>query len=179
MKKLIWTAIIYCSTILIINLSFWLLVGIEFSPVDTLYDDGMVLKIEPFSYAMVFAHGNYKYDKIRYNCTDSNKTCINLTDHYHFMTLDGEKYKTKDFVNSLKADGYDHVWGSWCNSGNFDYMIKYENGTEIEWYDWVSRNEFPGVTTPVFLGFTVVQLPGGHIIEMIEEMTYQVRYAIT
>lgn len=56
MKKLIWTAIIYCSTILIINLSFWLLVGIEFSPVDTLYDDGMVLKIEPFSYAMVFAH---------------------------------------------------------------------------------------------------------------------------
>jgi len=178
-EKLIRILKIYGGIILIINLSFWLLVGIKFSPVETLYDDGLVLKIKPFNYAMVFAHGNYKWNLTISNCTNSNETYFNRTDHYHFMTLDGESYKTKDFVEALKAEGYNHVWGSWCNSGNEEYMIKYENGTEIEWYDWVSRNEYPGMTTPVFLGFAVVRIPGDYIMERTNEIIDQVRYAIT
>jgi len=67
----------------------------------------------------------------------------------HMTKYKGRNYRTIDLLGKYKND---NVWVSMCHTGDSDYMIKYCNGTGIEWYDWVDRNEKPGRTIPIFVG---------------------------
>ena len=149
MKKLIKYISIYVVLIVIINLSFWGLVGMKFSPVEDVYDNGFVIKIKPLNYAMVFSHGWYKKD-----CSANLTSC----DHYHTIRLNNDSIATKDLLDDLYSEGYTKVWGSWCNTGNYPYMFKYDNGTEIEWYDWVSISGKKGTTIPIFTGVNFIRI---------------------
>jgi hypothetical protein len=74
------------------------------------------------------------------------------------MRLGGTQYSTLDYVEDLRDEGYGHVCGSWCETGNHLYVVRHANGTEVPWQDWVSRNERPGMTIPVFLGAGFVRI---------------------
>ncbi len=150
MKTIFKILLIYLALVVIGNISFWFLVGLEFEPIGNLYEKGLIIKIKPLGYAMVFAHGSYG----NYSDIFRDDGIIQA----HAMFYNGEVYITKDFLDRLKEEGYDKIWGSWCYTGNHEYMIKYSNGTEVEWYDWVSRNEKKGRTIPVFTGFNLIRL---------------------
>ena len=93
--------------------------------------DDIVVKIPIIHSAFAFVHGGYDYDE-------------DLKANTHFTIYKHQKIPTIDFVEALKFEGYDYVWGTWCGSGDHDYIIMYDDGEQIMWPDWVSRNEKPG-----------------------------------
>lgn len=147
----------YFIAVALINILFWSMVGLRFEPTEEVYRKGIVIRIEPLDYAMVFAHGWYQYsciDKDVRVVNGSNITvCLNWAD-YHVTYLNYNLTPTIDILDTLHSEGYDKVWLSQCHTGDNPYMIKYYNGSDdILWYDWVSRKETEGRTIPIFTGF--------------------------
>ena len=119
-----------------------------------IYREGRIIKFKPLGYAMVFAHGNY--GKYLYE---------NTTYHCHATSLGGHNYCTKYLLDELWLEGYDKVWLSQCHTGDSKYMYwesedwwGLETTYREEWYDWVSRNEDPGKTWPIFIGVGMVRV---------------------
>lgn len=150
MQKSIKYLLVYTISIVIINILFYGIVGMRFDAIDEIYYNGIIVKINPIGYAMVFAHGDY------------HKTCVDMHctkyDHYHATYSRDGSVPTKDLLDRLYKEGYTQVWGSWCNTGNYPYMFKYGNGTEVKWYDWVSISGKNGTTIPIFTGVSFIRV---------------------
>ncbi len=166
MKRIMMYSIGAFLFIIMCNLCFWALVGLHFGLVEDLYRDGFVVKLKPLGRAYVFAHGSYDYgwvwnesgNEAGIPLVRGKGTCWLDAPVYHKTILGGCTYSTLDYVQELKDEGYDHVWGSWCEAGNHPYVVRYANGTEVPWPDYVSRNERPGRTIPVFWGAGFVRI---------------------
>ena len=111
-----------------------------------LFSDGVIIKVKPLKYAMMFAHGSYGY-------------YLNNTIIAHTTTINSHRVYTQLLLDNLHEEGYETVWLSQCHTGDHEFMI-YDTTTNkgIRWYPWVSRNTKPGITVPIFVGFEVVRL---------------------
>lgn len=147
-RKLAITSLGLFIFILSINLGFWLLVGMKFEPVDEIYQQGFIIEAKPYAWA--FVHGRYVtvYDNV------NNTMIYRGTNHY--TTYHNKSMPTIGFLDQLYEQGYTHVWGTWCMAGDSPYVYEYYyNKTysrKYPWPDWVSRNEKPGLTLPIFYG---------------------------
>jgi hypothetical protein len=160
-------ALVFFLFVLVVNVGFWVLVGLSFGPVEDLYRSGLVVKLKPFGRAYVFAHGSYDYGyevpepvpnwSIDLGPRTWGQSNLN-SPVYHSMDLGDSEYSTLSYVNELREEGYTYVWGSWCRAGDHEFIMRYRNGTEVPWPDWVSRNERPGTTIPVFWGLGFVRI---------------------
>jgi len=122
-----------------------------------LFDKPMIVRLKPLNYVVVLAHGSW--DTFRgYNNTY-------LQCHVTFYG-DDTYYCTKELLDQLYVEGYSRVWLGQCHTGDREYMYYNSKdyageiivGQPIEWYDWVSKNEKPGVTTVMWYGFGFVRL---------------------
>ena len=145
--------VVAVALILFFNLLFGVLLITRFPPAEHLYRNGLIVRIPSLHYAMIFAHGGY----ISGDRTD------NATVTYHAMSYQGERYATLRFVQDLRREEYEYIWGSWCGSGDHEYIgrIEWQDGTiaEFPWPSYVSRNTRPGPTMPVYVGIGFVRLP--------------------
>ncbi len=91
------------------------------------------------------------------NRTVSNEELEGCT-YLHVTGYQNEAIATLSFVENLHREGYTKVWGTWCQSGNHDFIYRLPQGEEIPWPDYVSRNTKPGKTIPVFLGAGFVRV---------------------
>ena len=86
-----------------------------------------------------------------------NWSCIhNLSAKAHFTGYSNRSISTLELINQLHDQGYNQIWGTWCHSGDEDYIIKYPNGTEIPWPNNVTRKTKPGITIPLFIGYKFI-----------------------
>jgi len=169
LKKLIHKTLKYYLIVIIsINIIIWLLIII--SPMfHDFYEQGFFIKAKP--YAFIHSHGGYVRDCYDYNATlwyegynfSSNTSEIHgwseslrLCEEYHEMSLYGYDYITRDFVEGLYGDGYTHIYGTWCEAGDSNFIYRDFNGSVTRWPDYVKRNYVPGGTLPVFWGFGFV-----------------------
>jgi len=92
------------------------------------------------------------------NYTESyNRSCVReLYINAHFTYYSNQSVPTLSLIQSLHEQGYKQIWGTWCQSGNTDYIMKYPNGTEIPWPDNVTRKTKPGNTIPIFIGYKFI-----------------------
>lgn len=128
------------------NVSFWQDISQqENRSLFSLYDGGYILREDQKAY--VFAHGH-----VRENCTDTCHTA-------HMTRFKGKLYKTKDVVEILHRNGYEQIWLSQCETGNVDYMERLKNGTTTNWPSYVDRNKLPGITIPIKIGSTFLNVP--------------------
>lgn len=74
----------------------------------------------------------------------------------HFTYYSNKSVPTLSLIQSLHNQGYKQIWGTWCQSGNTKYIMKYPNGTEIPWPDNVTRKTKPGITIPIFIGYKFI-----------------------
>ena len=143
--------VVYIIVILAVNISGWFL--LEY-PLNKLNNRGLIIKIKPLSYAVVLAHGHY-------NCMFDNSSQIEGCTH--MTTYKDSTIRTKILLDDLKKDGYNKVWGSWCNTNSDLMEYKLNNNTsydDIIWYDWVTRNQNGyHKTYPFFTGFNFIYLP--------------------
>lgn len=130
----------YTIIIFVINLLFWVLVGVSFGPVERLYKNGLLVEL-PGDRLLVFAHGYNEY----YPSGDGQR-------YIHMTQLAGTEIPTAVFLRETRLEGYKWVWLSQCHTGDEDYLVQWSGNLMIEWPEWVSRNERPGLTVPVFLG---------------------------
>ena len=142
---------VYLLFVAIVNLAFFGLLGLHYAPVEEVYNNGLVIGIG--DYAVAFVYGYQEYDCNGTQVDDAFKISTEVCSHYHKTHYRNVSMPTIEFVEELHSQGYNKVWGSWCHSGDYPYLIKYANGTSVDWFDWVSRNENKGSTIPVFTGF--------------------------
>lgn len=120
-----------------INIIFWMVIGMNFSPVAEL-QNGLVLEVANTTY--MFTHGDIKQH-------------IDGT-QYHVTMLDGIYQPTIKVLEEY--DG--KIVGTWCNAGDFG-LVKYKNGTVIPFPERVKHNKQPGTTIPFLTPFGVILLP--------------------
>lgn len=174
MNKLLHILGIAILVILLGNLLFWSALSFKVPFLEDLYDNGLVVKLKPYAFA--FVHGNYldwagfcgeyQYE----DGTDHfNQTCIMYSGHTHYTAYNGHLLPTEEFIGDLYRQGYTKIWTTACHTGDHPYMSNYtldreetEDGISVTyigkehytvWPDYVSRNEIPGKTIPVFIGF--------------------------
>ncbi len=148
MNKILKITLIVIGIIILINILFWLLVWIKFQPIYDLYDNGIIIRLKPLHYAMVFAHGFYGYECKDYN----NKGWILKEDFLKntsliYLPLDNLNITNikinKEFMNLTTKEGYYE-----CNllthyTWLYDSSIKTKeliDSLKLEGYDkiWVS-----------------------------------------
>ncbi len=144
LKTFLTTTLATIMILAIINMTMWSLLAFTWSPLADVYNDGLTIKIKPLKTVMVFAHGHYG------ELPDGG--------FGHMTSYEDIEMPTIYLASELKSEGYNYIWGSWCHSGDYDYIYRFEDGEEIPWPEWVSRNEKPGKTIPVFVGFGFVRL---------------------
>jgi len=150
-KKII---IIYLVSILLINSIMYLVFFQGIKPFSDSKEKMILIKIKPIKYAMIFAHGNYGTF-----CYPSRKNCSYITNKHYTFLNNSKGIPTINLLNDLKEEGFERVWLSQCGTGDYPYMtFNSSSGERIDWYPWVSRNERPGNTYPIFLGFGFVRL---------------------
>ena len=115
--------------------------------INELYSSGGIIKFG--NRAWVFAHGSYHVD-----CESFQKNCT----IYHSTSYKYDNYVTANFLEKLHEEGFDKIWVAMCGTGNHNYSIKYPNGTEIAWKDYVIRNKFKGEIAPIFTGLAFTHL---------------------
>lgn len=139
------------SLVLFFNLLFGILLITNFPPAQQLYRNGLIVRVPSLHYAMIFAHGGY--------INDASGGIVNVT--YHAMNYHGRQYSTWQVVNGLRREGYYNIWGSWCGSGDHDYIERIDFpgiSYEVSWPSYISRNTKPGPTMPVFVGVGFVRI---------------------
>jgi hypothetical protein len=137
-------------TIILSNILFWLLVGFQFSPVKDQYDDGRIVRIGRI--ALVFGHGEW----IKKDSVEEHFTTAYLREGLEI------KRPTLEVVEQLRREGSLWIWGTWCYSGDHNFIRRnVYTGNEVEWPSYVSRNENPGETLPLWLGVGFVRLSVG------------------
>lgn len=148
-KGIFWTAMLFISIVLFINTFAYMVFYFPIIPqAHQLYEDGLVVKIPQFHYAMVFAHGSWGGEGSYHDTY--------LSDDMY--TPHSQNIPTLDLINELKLEGYNHIWLSQCGTGDSD-IIDYEmiEGTwePIYWdsLEGVSRKKSPGVSFPIWVGW--------------------------
>lgn len=172
-RKLTKTIIIIVSAILTINLLFLAAIAMKNNPIYDLYENGLLIKMKP--YAFLFAHGKYVYyapcDRLAEGIQGSMYSYENKTicreGYQHTTSYKGITYSTEAIITEMESDGYTYLWGSWCQSGDHEYVSNYtdyciagncsDERREILWPDWVDRNKEPGITVPLFVGFGLIR----------------------
>lgn len=162
--------VIILSTILL-NVLFYASIKYNiYQPLTDLYMHGLIIKIKPYAFA--FVHGSFiKETLIRHFDYENNTVYYRGSQH---ITLYNRKLvSTEDFVLSLYLDGYTHIWGTWCHSGDYNYISNYTvevfNYQDkmvtaypreyiVPWPSYVSRNTKPGNTIPIFVGIGFVRI---------------------
>ena len=145
---------IYLISILLINIFMYLIFFQGIKPFSDSKEKMILIKIKPLKYAMIFAHGNYGSI-----CYPSIKNCSYTTNNHYTFLNDTKAVPTINILNDLREEGFERVWLSQCMTGNYPYMTFNSSSEErIDWYDWVSRNEIPGKTYPIFTGFGFLRL---------------------
>lgn len=168
--------------ILLVNVSAQLLVKFDFPPAQKLYENGIVIRVPLLHRAFVFAHGGYDLRETgnkNFEFTPSGLVMRKDMIWAHYMSLDGTTYRTIDFVRELRDEGYSYVWGSWCQTGDHDFLevnsteyysvdkmdgvLRFDhavNTSVVLWSDvpYVDRNKEPGLTAPIFVGLGVYRL---------------------
>lgn len=151
----------YVCVLLFVNVAFWVLVDLQFPGVVDAYEDGFIFDVGDTAY--VFAHGYYGLD-----CPDGwlgVASLLNLSyEEYieqcaveHVSRFGDETMSTLVLVESLRNQGYERVWGSWCEAGDEEWVRMSAPDAQghsemIPWPEYVIRNERPGRTVPVFWG---------------------------
>lgn len=105
----------------IIILVFFILIIISFVVANTypMKQRGLIIKIKPLHFAMVFAHGGYA-------------NIYDLT--AHFTLINYSITPTYFLLKNLKKEGYDKVWISMCQTKKYDFIARYDM-RKIYWGD--------------------------------------------
>ena len=146
-KRLFWRILLaLAALVLVANVMFWILVGVQFSPVSSRYEGGRIVRLGPV--ALVFGHGDWG-------------TVDGIESHFTTVADRGNTISepTIQLVERLHQEGARWIWGTWCYSGDHDYVVKdHITGEEIPWPEYVSRNRHLGMTLPVWVGLGFVRL---------------------
>jgi hypothetical protein len=136
--------------VIVSNILFWILVGVNFSPVKDEYVFGRIIRVG--NAAFVFGHGEWITDE-------------GIKEHYTTAFLRSGvdvKRPTLEVVEGLRREGVRWVWGTWCYSGDHPYVRRdIKSGRQIPWPDYVSRNKKPGETWPVWVGVGFIRISVG------------------
>lgn len=140
-KVLVRCAVAFTAVVILGNILFWILVGVNFSPVRNEYERGRILRFGPA--VLVFGHGDW----VEQNSVTYHRTIVRDGDSTLVLS-------TLTLVKRLHAEGARWIWGTWCYSGDRPFIARdMVAGRELPWPSYVSRNETPGRTWPIWLGF--------------------------
>ena len=103
-KKIIKIFLFYLVFIVLVNILFYLLLDLKFEPINELWNNGLIIKIKPLKYAMLFVHGYYDYD-----CYLNESFCKY---YQHITKYDNNIIPTINLLNNLNDEGYKKIWGA-------------------------------------------------------------------
>ncbi len=140
MQKLVRALTALVITVVAANVLFWTAVGTDFSPVRERYEAGRIVRLGPV--VLLFAHGSWR----TYNGIEEHHSTFE--DHDEYISK-----PTTEVVRELRAEGAKWIWGTWCYTGDHNYIRKdMVTGEETPWPKYVSRNKSRGKTLPVWTG---------------------------
>jgi len=170
LKKFVKIIMIIVLCIFLINITFWSLAILNVSAIKNIYENGIVVKSKLTNTAYAFVHGAMNYSCDKEALASRKFVSINdVCNKTHVTIFKGKIISTEAFVSELHEEGF-NVWGTWCKS-NGDFMASYTNGSKVEWFDWVDRNEETDITFVYFwgLGFARLNLEESRLLTNIRK----------